>query len=245
MTALTYTRFELRRTLRNRRFFFFSLVFPLALYLFIAGPQRHDHDLQGTGLSAPLYFMVSMASWGTMTAMLSIGGRIAGERQTGWNRQLRITPLSAPAYLRAKLVVGYTMAALSVALLYVAGASFDVRLPAGEWVGMTALIAVGLIPFAALGILLGHLLNVDTFGPVMGGGTALLAILSGTWFPLGKTGFIHDLAQFLPSYWLVQANRVALGGGGWPLRGWIVVLVWAVALTIAAGVVWRRDTGRG
>ena len=40
MTAtLAYTRFELVRAFRNRRFFFFSLAFPLVLYLLIAGPN--------------------------------------------------------------------------------------------------------------------------------------------------------------------------------------------------------------
>ena len=42
----------------------FSLIFPLILYLLIAGPDRHDHDVGGTGLSAPLYFMVSIARSG-------------------------------------------------------------------------------------------------------------------------------------------------------------------------------------
>ena len=57
---------------------------------------------------------------------------------------------------------------------------------------MTGLILVGLVPFAALGILLGHLLNTDSIGPAMGGGVSLLAFLGGTWFPL-EHGFLHDL----------------------------------------------------
>jgi ABC-2 type transport system permease protein len=244
MSAATYTRFELLRTFRNRRFFVFSLAFPLVLYFVIAGPSRDEHNLQGTGLSAPLYFMVSMASWGTMTAMLSIAGRIAGERQVGWNRQLRISPLTPRAYLRAKVATSYMMAVCSLVLLYAAGASLGVRLPAGEWLRMTGLIVVGLIPFAALGIALGHLLTVDSVGPAIGGGTALLAIVSGTWFPVGNTGFIHDLAQELPSYWLVQANRVALGGSGWGARGWVVVIAWSIVLGALAARTYRRDTAR-
>jgi ABC-type multidrug transport system permease subunit len=90
-----------------------------------------------------------------------------------------------------------------------------VRLPASEWLQMTGLILVGLVPFAALGIFLGQKLTVDAVGPFIGGGTALLALLSGTWFPLPQTGFLHDVAQYLPSSWLVSANRVALGGTSW------------------------------
>jgi ABC-2 type transport system permease protein len=49
---------------------------------------------------------------------------------------------------------------------------------------MTGLILVGLLPFAALGVLLGHLLTPDTIGPAAGGLVSLLALVSGTWFPL-------------------------------------------------------------
>jgi ABC-2 type transport system permease protein len=244
MNPRTYTRYELLRALRNRRFFLFSLAFPLALYFLTAGPSRHEHDLQGTGLSAPLYFMVSMASWGTMTAMLGTGGRIAGEREVGWNRQLRISPLSAFSYLRAKVTISYLMAGMSLVLLYAAGMSLGVRLPAEQWLAMTGLILVGLIPFAAAGIFLGHRLNTDSIGPVLGGGTALLAIVSGTWFPVDKSGFLHDVGQDLPSYWLVQANRVALGGDGWPARGWMIVALWSVILIALAAHAYRSDTGR-
>jgi ABC-2 type transport system permease protein len=245
MNAATYTRFELIRAFRNKRFFLFSLVFPLVLYVIIAGPNQGEKNLQGTGLSAPLYFMVSMASWGTMTAMLSTGARIASERHVGWNRQLRISPLSARAYLRAKVAISYLMALISLVMLYIAGASLGVRLPAGEWLGLTGLILVGLIPFAAAGILLGHLLTPDSFGPAMGGGTSLLALLSGTWFPLSDGGILHTIAQGLPSHWLVQANRVALGGHAWPATGWIVVTGWSVVLGVLAARAYRRDTGRG
>jgi len=244
MSALAYTRYETVRAFRNKRFFLFSLGFPLALFFLIAGPNQGENDLQGTGLPAPVYFMVSMASFGTMTAMLSTGARIAAERAVGWNRQLRISPLSASAYLRAKVAIAYTMALLSLGMLYVAGAILGVRLPAGEWIGMTMLILIGLIPFAALGVLLGHLLSVEAIGPAIGGGTSLLALLSGTWFPLGQTGFVHDVAQGLPSFWLVQANRVALGGHAWSLTGWLVVAGWSVVLTVAAARAFRRDTGR-
>ena len=41
MTELTYLRYEVLRTWRNRRFLIFSLVFPLILFLAIAGPHRH------------------------------------------------------------------------------------------------------------------------------------------------------------------------------------------------------------
>lgn len=243
MTALAYTRFELRRTLRNVRLLVFSLGFPLILFFAIAGPGRHETDFGGTGISLPLYYMVGLVGFGTMMALISTGARIASERTDGWTRQLRITPLSARAYLRAKILTGYAMALLTIASLYASGVVLGVRLPADRWVEMTMLILVGLLPFAALGVFVGHLLTADTIGPATGGLVSLLALVSGTWFPLGD-GFMHDVAQWLPSYWLVQASHVALGGDAWSATGWIVVAAWTAALALLARWAYRRDTER-
>jgi ABC-2 type transport system permease protein len=243
MSSVAYTRYELKRTFRNRRLYFFSLGFPLILYWLIAGPQRNNHNFNGTGLSFPLYYMVGLAAFGTMMAMLTTGARIAGERQVGWTRQLRITPLSARAYFRAKVITAYAMCGLSLGLLYLSGAALGVSLSAGRWLEMTGLIAIGLLPLAALGIVIGHLVNTDSAGPATGGLVSLLAFLSGTWFPI-TSGFLHTVGQLLPSWWLVQASHVALNGGGWGARGWATVAIWTVLLAAAARWAYRRDTQR-
>ncbi|MGH2972179.1 MAG: ABC transporter permease [Gaiellaceae bacterium] len=242
MSFATYSRYELLRTFRNRRFLVFAFGFPLVLYVLIAAPNRHVHDLNSSGISAPLYFMVGLLTFGTMNAMLSAGARIAAERAVGWNRQLRITPLSSRTYFRTKVLTGYTMALVTIGLLYAAGAALGVHLDAGDWVKMTLLILVGLIPFAALGIFIGHVVTSESIGPALGGSTALLAFLGGVWFPLGNHGALHAIGEALPSYWLVQAAHVGLGGAGWGTKGWVVLAVWAIGATILARRAYVRDT---
>jgi ABC-2 type transport system permease protein len=241
--GLVYTRFELRRIFRNRRFFFFSLGFPLVFYFVISVPNRGTDNFANSGVSAPLYYMVGLASFGTMMAMVSTGARIAGERQVGWTRQLRITPLSARAYIRAKVLTAYAASLITVGALYISGASLGVSMPASQWIQMTLLIIIALLPFAALGIFLGHLLNVDAIGPATGGTVSLLAFVSGTWFPV-TSGFLHDLAVWLPSYWLVQAGRLPIDGHPWGVQGWAVVIGWTIVMGVAAMWAFRRDTGR-
>jgi len=243
MNALVYTRYEVLRMLRSKRFFVMALGFPLAIYFLIAAPNRNVADLGGTGISAPLYYMVGLAAFGTMAAMLSSGTRIAGERAVGWNRQLRLTPLPVRAYFRGKVLTAYLMAGLTIGLLYLSGTLLGVRLSAADWVQMTGLLLIGLVPLAALGILLGHLLTTDAIGPAVGGLTAVLAFVSGTWFPLGS-GVLRDIAQCLPSYWLVQASHVAVGGASWPLKGWLVVAAWSIGLSALAARAYQRDTQR-
>jgi ABC-2 type transport system permease protein len=87
---MTYLRYEVLRTWRNRRFLLFSLAFPLVLFLAVAGPHKGVIE---DGVSLPLYWMTGMIAWGSMVAVISSGARIAAERAVGWTRQLRITPL--------------------------------------------------------------------------------------------------------------------------------------------------------
>jgi ABC-2 type transport system permease protein len=244
MRTAVYARYELLRAIRNRRVVIFALAFPVILYLAIAAPSRDVTNFSDTGISLPLYFMVGLAAFATMNAMLASGGRIAADRAAGWNRQLRVSPLSPSAYIGTKILSGYLLAGLSILVLYGCGAAFGVSLSAGRWLAMTGLLLVGLVPFAALGIALGHLLSSDSIGPAVGGLVGVLALLGGSWFPISGHGFVHDLAQALPSYWLVQASRVGLGDGGWGLHGWLVMAAWTVALVALAIRAYRKDTGR-
>jgi ABC-2 type transport system permease protein len=243
MRAPTYVRYELRRSFRNRRFFVFTVGFPLVLYFLIATPNRHEASLGGTGISAPMYFMVGLTALGTMNATVGAGARIALERVLGWTRQLRLTPLTPRAYFGTKVAAAYLTASLTIAVLYAAGISLGVSLSAGRWVQMTGLLLVGLLPFAALGIALGHLVGAEAVGPTIGGLSGLLGFLGGVWFPLSD-GVMRDIAQVLPSYWLVQASHVSLGGQGWSTTGWLVVAAWTAGLTCMAVYAYRRDTSR-
>jgi ABC-2 type transport system permease protein len=236
-------RSELLRAFRNRRFFILSIAFPLILFWVIVGPQKDEGSLSGTGIPAALYYMVTMAAYGGMIAVMSSGARIAAEREAGWTRQLRLSPLPVRTYFRTKVAVAYATAITAMLLLYASGLAEGVHLDAGRWLEMTGLIVLGLVPFAALGIVLGHLLTADSIGPALGGGAALVALIGGFWFPI-TSGFLHDVGQFLPSWWLVQASHVSLGGAGWPVEGWLVVAAWSALLAWAALRAYRADALR-
>jgi ABC-2 type transport system permease protein len=239
---LTYLRMEIKRTFRNRRFFIFSLMFPILLFYFIAGPQRNP---QLGGIAFAAYYLGGMASFGTTAAMLANGGRIAGERTVGWNRQLRMTPLKPLPYFAAKLISSYLMAGLTVVLLLIAGLTLGVHEKALGVLEMVGYVAVGLIPFAALGIFIGHKFTIDSIGPILGGGVALLSIVGGAYGPLsGSSGFMFDLSRSTPTYWLVQAGHTLIGGPGWPLRGWVTIAIWSAVLGRLALYSYRTDTKR-
>jgi len=237
----TYLRYELLRAFRNKRFLLFSLGFPLLLFFLVAGPNKHERL---NGINFATYYMVGMLSWGSMTAIVGGGARIAAERSVNWHRQLRITPLSARTYFTAKIVSCYALASISIVLLCSAGSLMGVRLSATRWLELTGYVLVGLVPFAVLGVILGHVLNVDSLGPAVGGVTSLFAILGGAWGPLASSGFMHAVVQLLPSYWLVQAGHTVVGGGAWPAKAWLVLAAWTIVGIRVAVRVYRKDTQR-
>ena len=97
-----------------------------------------------------------------------------------------LTGLATEAYFRAKVATGYLMALCTLVLLYIAGLTLGVRLPAARWLEMTAFILIGLVPFVPLGILMGHVLSVESIGPAMGGITAVFAPLAGRLLEFNK-----------------------------------------------------------
>jgi ABC-2 type transport system permease protein len=213
------------------------------LFLVFGGTNRNAIvDLGTYKLKYPLFYMVAMAGYGAMLAAMAGGARIAAERSVCWNRQLRLTPLSVSTYFRAKVLTSYLMASISIVVLYAAGLAFGVRIsPASRWLDMTGLILVGILPFVAIGIFLGHVLTIDSMGPAMGGIGAVFALLGGIWYPL-QNGTLRDIGEYVPSYWISQASHVGIGGDAWGTKGWLVVLGWTAVFVVLAARVYQRDT---
>lgn len=243
MSSSTHFRYEVLRVLRNRVFYAVTLALPLVLFFGVASGQRHATF---NGTSFPLYFMTAMAVYGSMFAAVGPGARIARDISAGWTRQLRITPLRARTDLAAKVASAYLLVLPTLVLLYLAGALLGVRLASSQWVEMTGLILVGLVPFVVIGFVVGYLMPVDALTPALGGIVVLFSLFGGVYgFELAKSGPMFDVMKALPSYWLVQAGKsVAVGGGGWPGQAWLVIAVWTVALVPIAGLAYRRNAAR-
>jgi ABC-2 type transport system permease protein len=132
---------------------------------------------------------------------------------------------------------------MTIIVLYAAGISLGASMTFGRWLAMTGLVLVALIPFAALGVWVGHSFHVDAIGPIVGGGMALFAFLGGTWFPLGD-GVLDKIGSLLPSYWVVQAGHVGVGGGAWSAKGWLVIAAWTAVAVVLAVRAYQADTKR-
>jgi ABC-2 type transport system permease protein len=239
----TYLRLELLRALRSPRYFVFVVGMPVGLFLLFASLYG---DGTQDGISGKAWLMVSMSVFGAMGAAVSVGGRIAGERQVGWTRQLRLTPLPGWAYVASKAGTGLLVAVPALALVYAVGAAAEgVRLPAARWALAAGWSLLALAPFIALGIWLGHRLTVDVIGPLSGALFTALGVLGGIWVPIDQLpSGLGTVARDLPSYWLAQAGREPLAGSwvGW--HGIGVLALWTAAFALLAARAYRRDTAR-
>jgi ABC-2 type transport system permease protein len=241
---LSYLTLEVRRLLRDRRFAFFTIIFPVALYLLWTNIFSEGRD-EITGLTVPSYLMVSLASYGAIGAALNTTGvRLATERQTGWLRQLQVTPLPAWAVITVKTIAAMTLALPSLTLVGLTAAlTQDVRLSAVEWIGMIALLCVGTLPFAAMGTLIGSLVSAEAGQPVMMICYFTLAIAGGLWVPVSQLpDAFRSISTWLPSNRLAELGWDIAGGHAPSGSALLVLAAWTAGLGALAIAAYRRAT---
>jgi len=129
--TLALTKAELSRLMHNRRYFIFTVAFPVILYLLI-GRQVSAHAY---GIAFGAYYMISMATFGAFSGALNGNAqRISQEKKEGWIRQLRLTPLPASAYVVAKVLVSLATTIPAIVIVLLLGRFYgNVHLPAWEW----------------------------------------------------------------------------------------------------------------
>ncbi|MEU5866727.1 MULTISPECIES: ABC transporter permease [unclassified Nonomuraea] len=242
---LFYAKTEAMRMLRNRRYIIFVVVFPVVLYLINANIYGKQTD--GAGVRYSVVLMVSMAAYGALaSSMMSSAVPWATERQSGWLRQLQITPLPNWMIIATKLGTAMLLVLPSLLLVAVVGVvQQGVSMPVGQWVPLMLAMWLGTIPFIALGLAIGSLLTADAAQPASMICMFVLAIAGGLWFPpevFGET--MRTVANVMPSYHYASLGWSIVAGHGVELTDVLVVAGWAVVLGGAAAYLYRRATVR-
>lgn len=238
-----YLSIELRRILRSPRFVIFTIGVPVVMFL-VLGPIYGQPGAGGT--DAVAYLMVSMAAFGAVSASVNSGALVAQERGRGWNRLLRLTPLRPGSYVVTKVVVSLAVAAPAIGGVYALGGLVQgVRLSPGAWFGSAALMLLGIVPFALIGVLIGYL-GTPTSAPAIGAAVFLgLSLFGGLWFPVEiMPSFMGAVAHVVPSYWLGQLSRGPLAGEPVDIAAVAWLLAWTVVIAALAARAYRRDTAR-
>lgn len=238
--TFTYLTTELRRSFRNPRYVFFTIGVPVVLFLVIGNAFHGDVF----GVSAQTWYMVNMGVFGATGAVLGVGARIADERDSGWNRQLRLTPLPPLGYVSGKVMTGMLVALPALLLVCLAGRlTGSVHLGATQWAEVVGLGWVAILPMAVVGVGLGYFSSGDNAQAVNGGMIMMLSMFGGIWFPIDATSpdWLRVTAHGLPTYWITQITRAPLTHS-WPAAGgWAVLAVWVAVGARLAARGYRRD----
>ncbi|GAA1848827.1 ABC transporter permease [Pseudonocardia ailaonensis] len=235
---------EVRRILRSPRFLIFTVGFPVVYFLIFSGLYGQGDTPDGAATT--VYLMVSMAAFGAISASVSTGGRVAVERQAGWNRQLRLTPLPGWAYLVVKAAVAMLVALPALVLVFlVAGLFKHVDLTALEWLRVFVAAWIGVLPFAAIGLFIGQMATADSAQGMATVTMLLFSLLGGLFIPAFLLpSAMATIARLLPSYWIADTARAAVAGDAPALQGILVCVIWLAAAGGLAVWRYRRDSLR-
>lgn len=233
---------EIRRTLRSPRYLMLAVVFPVGLFLLFAALYKNG-ALMGT--TAKAYLMISMAMFGSMGAAMGIGARVAQDRQTGWNRLLRLTPLRPRWYVATRFVTSLATAIPSLLLVFVAGWLLGVRMSGSGWTRVSLYFTLALVPFAVLGVALGYLMTADSAPMVNGASQMVFSLFGGVWVPVSQMPHVMvTVGRALPSFWLGVAARSPLTGEHLGANGLAILAGWTVVAAVFAARRYHRDAAR-
>ena len=235
--TLLLTRAELRRLMRNRRYFIFTVAFPVVLYLLV-GKQV---STTAYGVAFGAYYMISMATFGAFSGALNGNAqRISQEKKEGWIRQLRLTPLPANAYVVTKVLVSFATTVPAIVIVLLLGRFYgNVHLPGWEWPVIGVTIWFGATIFAALAVAVGYRFPPDQVQPVTLTVYFIFAIIGGLWFPVG--GFLESIGKFTPTYEAVKIGTDVIQGGSVPVGLPIGLVIW-LGIFVALATVAVRST---
>lgn len=243
MTTMTmttgYLRLELQRLRRDRAYLIGSVIMPLVMYLLFTNLGALTGQAKGV---AATYAMISMAAFGAIGAVLNNGGQIVEERATGWLRQLRTTPMPPLRVVIVRAATAMLVALPAIVAVCAAGVLVNgVQLDAGQWVRILVLLWLGVIPFALLGLAIGHAATARTL-PVMNMLAYLgMAVLGGLWMPLSVfPAPLRAIGGLLPTHAYGDLSwRIAFGSA--MSVGDVVVLgAWLVIFAGLAAYAYRR-----
>jgi ABC-2 type transport system permease protein len=220
-----FIRFEIVRTLRNIRYLAFLVVMPVVFYLLWG---------RNGGPGAMVAMAVYAACGG---ALLGSGNTLAEDRSTGWLRQLRVTPLADRAWLAGKIVQGVLTVIPGVLIVCVVAVfTGHVQLSAPRWLGLAALILLGSLPFALVGILVGLLLRGKTAT------VALMLVFFALMFIGGVIAGDTTIpgGTVTPTYTLLSAGIQVVDGQ--PIGGGYLANLggWAILAGVGVLLRWRR-----
>ena len=217
--SVNEVRYESLRMIRSPGFSIPFLLLPVPVYLFfgvmLAAPAVAKHPAVAN------YLFSGFAVFAVMgPALFGVGCVLAVEREAGFLKLKRALPAPGGAHVIAKAAMAMVFAGLAMITVLVAGIGpGKVTLSASQLLIMTAVMTVGALPFAAIGLFIGAHASANVAPEVANIVFLPMLWLSGLFIPLPK--FLERWAVIWPGVsseparpWIGRRFRIQLPGAG-------------------------------
>lgn len=224
-------RSECLRYLRAPGFILPMLLFSTVFYLMFGVLLNHG--------DASRYLLASYSAFGIIgPGLFGFGVSLAIERDGGLLTLKRALPMPPGAYLLGKMAMAMLAATVVTVLLLLIGVLLA-HVVLG-WQQMVALMLCGMfgvLPFCALGMLVGTLIKGQGAPGLLNLVYLPMAFLSGLWLPLSMLPpVLQKLAPVWPSYHLNQLTLAAVGMNHGALLPHVLVLAGYTVVFLSVAV---------
>ncbi len=237
---VSLTRMRIQLALRNKMFFFFSVIFPLGMFFVYSGIFAKAYPERVSFFLGPVVALNVMGSFWGLSAVLVMF------REQGILRRFHVTPVSAFDMLASSILANYVLTLPTVTLeLLFARLVFHVK-NLGDPFSLFVLVTVGTISFASLGLVVASITNTMQETQVLNQLIWLpLIFLSGATIPMGYLPkSAQNLSVFLPATYLVSGLQNALFTS-FPVRKILIQLtalaIWAILTFFLSAQLFRWE----
>ncbi|MCL5446517.1 MAG: ABC transporter permease [Actinobacteria bacterium] len=176
------------------------------------------------------------------TSMVSLGIATGFERSYKVLKRLGTTPLGRPALLAGKMAAVVLIEIIQAIVLVAVALAIGWR-PGGNGLEAIGVIALGTVAFSGLGLLLAGTLKAEVNLALVNGLYLVLLLAGNMIIPLSRfPAWMATLAKALPAAALSEGLFHSLNGGtAIPAWAWLVLVAWAIAAPVAAGIAWKWE----
>jgi len=239
---LGQTQYQNRIFFRNPMAAFFTLFFPLMIFVVFSLMFGND-EITYLGITTAQYYAPSMAVFAAVSATYTnLAVTTAYQRDQGILKRVRGTPLPPVVYMGGKIISAIVIATISVLIMMTIGVVFyGVQIYAATLPSAIVTFVFGVASFAALGMLVAAVVPSGEAATAVANATLLpLAFFSGVFIVPSDSApaWLDAVANFFPLKHFVEPFVAAFNpqtvGGGWDWASLAFMALWGVVAVFLA-----------
>lgn len=210
MQLLRFVGFDLKQSLFNAPSIFYLIVLPVGFYLLFGGMQTYG-EFEFRDGNAAAYVMIGMAVYGAVSGAVSASGTSVVEIESGWGRQLALTPLTSRQVLISQVVRALVTTAVPVLCVNGVARFTQAEIPLDQQLLCAFVTFTAASIFVFHGVAFARLFKNAKAVSVATGLLIFFAFFGTTFSPLPLE--LMPFARFTPLYGVTQLSRYFFAHG--------------------------------